>query len=103
MKAKVFKIRDKLESELNQWLENLPEGEVVDDTCIGDGIVLIFYGPLGATKRRRKVASTGPVICRQCRKRLSVEGMKSCAECLEYQRKYREDKKKEKDEQVYLP
>lgn len=103
MKVKIFQIDDSLEQAINKWLATFKEDQAIDDIAIGNGIVIVTYDSSWRRKRRRKAADKGPSICRQCRKRLAVEGKKSCAECLEYQRKYREDKKREKDERTYLP
>lgn len=105
MRAKIFTIEDSdMESQLNAWLADLPEDETIEDIRIGSGIILFLLGSSSERPRRHRAApERGPAVCRQCRKRLAVEGKKSCEECLEYQRKYREKKKQEKDEQRYLP
>ena len=101
MQVKVFQIADDLEESMNQWLSELPEDSQVTDLQVGPTIVIVSYR--GAEGQARAPKAKGPVVCRQCRKKLSVEGMKSCEDCLEYQKKYREKKKQEKDDQRYLP
>jgi len=102
MQVKIFNVDeyDDLESAINKWLPSLKEGEEIEDMRIGSNLVIILYG---TRVRRSKKTGKGSVICRQCRKRLAEEGMKSCPECLDYQKQYREKKKDEKTSERYLP
>jgi hypothetical protein len=95
-----------IEDLLNGWLDEV--GEVSIDRCIplGNagpdrdcGALVILYREPGDEAPVKAV--TTEALCRQCKKRPAIKGMKMCGKCREYQREYRERQKEEKKKSRY--
>jgi len=95
-----------IEDLLNEWLEEV--GEIQIDRCIplgnsganGDSGALVILYREHNEKATARQEQTDP-LCRQCKKRAPVPGMKMCDGCREYQREYRERQKEEKRKSRY--
>lgn len=90
---------------LNEWLEEA--GDIRIDRCVtlgnagqerDHGAIVIFYEERAAPSY---AGSPDEPLCRQCKKRPALGGMKSCEECRDYQKRYREQKKEEKKKARY--
>ena len=93
-----------LEDNLNEWLAEV--GDIHIDRCVtlgtagsdrDHGAIAIFYREQGEPIPD----VSGEATCRQCKKRPADPGKKSCGECREYQRVYREQRKDEKKKSRY--
>ena len=89
---------------INEWLDEV--GDIRIDRCVtlgnagpdrDSGGLVIFYHEEGAVSRPSKSSK----LCRQCKKRPPLDGMKSCAECRDYQKRYREQRKAERKKSRY--
>ena len=109
MKAKVISYNlatlQATEDILNEWLEDV--GDVRIDKCVtlgnagpdrDAGGLVIFYS--SSSEPPAKIIPKEK-ICRQCKKREAIEGMKTCEECREYQRQYRRKQKEDKKKARY--
>lgn len=91
---------DGLEQQLNAWLEEagdiVIENTALDVVPFGLGskpTLIVFYRERFA---QDKLAKTKPVVvCQQCRKNPPANGLKTCEECQEYQKNYRQKRKTE--------
>jgi hypothetical protein len=98
-----------MEDILNEWLEDV--GPIHIEQCItlgtaGDdrahGALVVFYREKSPPARPFATNSRDPeVVCRQCKKRPPIKDMKTCEECRDYQKRYREQQKAEKKKSRY--
>lgn len=87
-----------LEDRLNEWLAEAGdiaiEHTAMDVVPVGLGsrpTLIIFY-----RERTAPLVKTKPtVVCQQCRKNPPANGLKTCEECQEYQKNYRQKRKTE--------
>jgi hypothetical protein len=103
-----------MEDIINEWLDDV--GDIHIEKCVplgnagpdrDAGALVIFYREKPAPRRPFASNSSQPeqapsgVLCRQCKKRPPVEGKKTCDECRDYQKRYREQQKAEKKKSRY--
>ena len=108
MKVKFFNIRldrngryyDDVEGSINGWLADLPDEEFIHQTILSDSTILFLYGPPSLIRNIASASSTG-AMCGQCKKQPPAPGKKSCADCQEYQRKYREKQREDRVKNRY--
>ena len=98
-----------MEDILNEWLEDV--GNIYIEQCVplgnagpdrDHGALVIFYREMDEGEKPARPFASGVVaICRQCKKRPPLKGMKTCEECRDYQKRYREQQKAEKKKSRY--
>jgi hypothetical protein len=93
-----------LQDALNDWLEVCEDTIHIEHTqVIGPDVetckyqLLIFYTELGDKLAEPHEPVPEGKRCSQCKKRAALVGTKHCAECKAYQKKYREERKAEKN------
>lgn len=102
MRARVLSfdadVPEALESRLNEWLEEAGdiaiENTALDVVPVGLGskpTLIVFYRERTAQPVKTKPA----VVCQQCRKNPPANGLKTCEDCQEYQKNYRQKRKAE--------
>jgi len=90
-------VPDDLERRLNAWLEEVGD-IVIEDTALAlaqvalpVSVMVVFYRDRSAPLKQAKPT----VVCQQCRKNPPANGLKTCEECQEYQKNYRQKRKTE--------
>jgi hypothetical protein len=94
MRARVLSIEfnTPIEQELNSWLDEVGPIHVEHTTVVheqnGGHKLIVFYSESQLKARPAQV-------CAQCKKNPPANGLKTCEECQQYQKDYRQKRKAE--------
>jgi hypothetical protein len=99
MRARVLSfnagVPEDLERALNDWLEKAGD-IVIEESSIALANVALPVSTLVVFYKERAAIKARPAqMCAQCKKKPPLPGLKTCEECRDYQRDYRQKRKTE--------